>query len=89
MTAAEVAQHHNAWLAIFLGIGAAVLVGLVNGLVTTVLRINSLIATLAMSFVISGVASRITKGNLLVLFDKHEFGKLAQTQSSPSRRRSG
>lgn len=80
VTAAEVAQHHNAWLAIALGIGVATAVGLVNGIVTSVLRINSLIATLAMSFVISGLASRITKGNLLVLFDKPEFGKLAQTE---------
>ncbi len=80
VTAAEVAQHHNAWLAIFLGVGAAGLVGLLNGLVTTLLRINSLIATLAMSFVIAGVASRITKGNLLVLFDNHSFGELARTQ---------
>ena len=80
VTAAEVAQHHNAWLAIALGIGAALLVGLVNGLVTTILRINSLIATLAMSFVISGIASRITKGNLLVLFDNKSFGTLARTE---------
>ena len=80
VTAAEVAQHHNAWLAIFLGVAAGGLVGLVNGLVTTVLRINSLIATLAMSFVIAGAASRITKGNLLVLFDNHSFGELARTE---------
>lgn len=80
VTAAEVAQHHNAWLAIGLGIGAGVLVGFVNGLVTTYLRINSLIATLATSFVISGIASRITKGNLLVLFDNHAFGSLARTE---------
>ena len=80
VTSAEIAQHHNAWLAIVLGVGVAMLVGLVNGLVTTVLRINSLIATLAMSFVIAGVASRITKGNLLVLFDNQQFGSLARTQ---------
>ena len=80
VTAAEVAQHHNVWLAIVLGIGSGVLVGLVNGLVTTLLRINSLIATLAMSFVISGTASKITSGNLVVLFNRPEFGKLAQTQ---------
>lgn len=80
VTSAEIAQHHNAWLAIVLGVGVAMLVGLVNGLVTTVLRINSLIATLAMSFVIAGVASRITRGNLLVLFDNQQFGSLARTQ---------
>jgi ribose transport system permease protein len=80
VTAAEIAQHHNVWLAIVVGIGVAALVGLVNGLVTTVLRINSLIATLAMSFVISGIASKITQGNLVVLFNRPAFGKLAQSE---------
>jgi ribose transport system permease protein len=80
VTAAEIAQHHNAWLAIFLGIAVAALVGLANGLITTVLRVNSLITTLAMSFVIAGLASRITSGNLVVLFNNTEFGKLATTQ---------
>jgi ribose transport system permease protein len=80
VTAAEVAQHHNAWLAIFLGVGAAGLVGLLNGLVTTLLRINSLITTLATAFIVSGCASLITKGNLLVLFDKPGFGRLARTE---------
>jgi ribose transport system permease protein len=80
VTAAEVAQHHNAWLAIAIGILSGTAVGLVNGLVTTVFRINSLIATLAMAFVVAGLASKITSGNLVVLFDDHEFGKLAQTE---------
>ena len=43
-------------------------------------RINALIATLAMSFIVSGCASLVTKGNLLVLFDKPGFGKLARTE---------
>ena len=80
VTAAEIAQHHNAWLAIAIGILAGTAVGLVNGLVTTVLKINSLIATLAMAFVVAGLASRITSGNLVVLFNNAEFGKLAQTE---------
>ncbi len=80
VTAAEIAQHHNAWLAIAIGILAGTAVGLVNGLVTTVLKINSLIATLAMAFVVAGLASRITSGNLVVLFNNTEFGKLAQTE---------
>jgi len=46
----------------------------------TVFRINALIATLAMSFIVSGCASLVTKGNLLVLFDKPGFGKLARTE---------
>jgi ribose transport system permease protein len=44
------------------------------------LRINALIATLAMSFVISGIAALVTKGNLLVLSEHPEFGDLARTQ---------
>ena len=79
VTAARFAHHTNPWVAILLGIGAGVLVGAVNGLVVTVLRINALIATLAMAFVAGGVATAITKGNLLVLFDRPAFAKLAQT----------
>src|SRR5207244_1936091 len=37
-------------------------------------------ATLAMSFIVSGCASLVTKGNLLVLFDKQAFGRLARTE---------
>jgi ribose transport system permease protein len=80
VTAGEIAQHHNAWLAIAIGVLAGAGVGLVNGLIATVLRINSLITTLAMSFVVAGVASRITKGNLVVLFDRPSFGTLARTE---------
>jgi len=67
-------------LAMLLGVGAGVLVGFVNGFVSTVLRINSLIATLAMAFIVGGCASLITEGSLLVLFDEPSFGKLAQTE---------
>jgi ribose transport system permease protein len=70
----------NPAIAILLGIGSGLLVGLANGLVTTRLRINSLITTLAMSFIVSGCAALVTKGNLLVLFDKPGFGKLARTE---------
>ena len=44
------------------------------------LRINPLITTLAMAFIVTGCAARVTKGNLIVLFDKPGFGKLAQTE---------
>jgi ribose transport system permease protein len=79
VTSAHFALHHGAGLAIFLGIGAGLLIGLVNGLVVTVFRINSLIATLAMSFIVSGCSSLVTKGNLLVLFTKNNFGDVART----------
>ena len=80
VVSAHFALRTNPVPAILLGIGAGLLVGLVNGLVTTRLRINSLITTLAMSFIVSGCASLVTKGNLLVLFDKPGFGKFARTE---------
>ncbi len=80
VTAAEVAQHTTPVVAIALGIAVGLAVGLVNGLVVTRLRINALIATLAMSFVVSGLGTLITHGNLVVLFEHQEFGDLARTQ---------
>ena len=80
VTAAELAQHMAPAPAILLGILVGFAVGLVNGIVATYLRINALIATLAMSFVISGVASLITHGNLVVLFEHKGFGNLARTE---------
>jgi ribose transport system permease protein len=80
VTSAHFALHTNAAVAIALGIGAGLLVGLANGVITTTFRINALITTLAMSFVVSGIAGLVTKGNLLVLFDKPGFGKFARTE---------
>ena len=80
VTAAELAKQGDPVVAIVAGIAVGVVVGGVNGVIATYLRINSLIATLAMSFVISGVASLITKGNLVVLFDRPEFGDFARTE---------
>jgi ribose transport system permease protein len=80
VTAAEVAQHASPVVAIVLGVGVGLAVGLVNGLVATRLRINALIATLAMSFVVSGIATLVTHGNLVVLFEHPEFGDFARTQ---------
>jgi ribose transport system permease protein len=80
VTAAELVQHMPVVPAILIGILVGFAVGLVNGVVATYLRINALIATLAMSFVISGVASLITHGNLVVLFQHRNFGDLARTE---------
>jgi ribose transport system permease protein len=80
VTSAHFALHATPAVAIALGIGAGLLVGLANGVITTTFRINALITTLAMSFIVSGIASLVTKGNLLVLFDKPGFGKFARTE---------
>ncbi len=79
VTAAEVAQSAPPAVAIGAGIGVGLLVGLVNGIIATILRINALIATLAMSFVVSGLASLVTGGNLIILYSHPSFGNLAKT----------
>ena len=80
VTAAEVAQRTSSVLAIVLGVGVGLAVGVINGVVVTRGRINALIATLAMSFVVSGIGTLVTHGNLVVLFEHPEFGDLARTQ---------
>jgi ribose transport system permease protein len=80
VVSAHFALHSSAGLAIFLGIGAGLLIGVANGLIVTVFRINSLIATLGMAFIINGCSNLVTKGNLLVLFNKTAFGELARTE---------
>ena len=79
VVAAEVAQNHGLALSVIAGLAVGVVVGLVNGVVSTYGRINALIATLAMSFIISGVGSSVSKGNLIVLTNSPNFAKIAQT----------
>jgi ribose transport system permease protein len=79
VTGAELASRTSPALAIVLAVGVGLAVGLVNGLVVTRLRINALIATLAMSFVVSGLGTLITHGNLVVLLEHPEFGDLSRT----------
>ncbi|MBO0775276.1 MAG: ABC transporter permease [Actinobacteria bacterium] len=79
VTAAELARSAPPALAIVAGIAVGLLVGLVNGVITTIFRINALIATLAMSFVVSGLASLVTGGNLIILYSRPSFGDFART----------
>lgn len=62
------------------GLAVGLAVGLVNGTIVTRFRVNALIATLAMSFVVSGVAAIVTQGNLVVAFDHPDFQQFAATR---------
>jgi len=75
---AMVAQHHSVPVAVLAGIASGLAIGLVNGLISTVGRINSLITTLAMSFIVAGVGAKITSGNLELLIGNQGFANLAQ-----------
>ena len=48
-------------LGILIGVALGVIVGVVSGIVSTYLRINSLIATLAMNFIVTGVANLVSQ----------------------------
>ena len=67
-------------LAIIIGVVVGIGAGAVNGVITTFFRINSLIATLATSFVITGAAALITGGNLITNFSVTGYAKFASTQ---------
>ena len=49
-------------------------------MIVTQFRINPLIGTLAMSFVVSGIAAIVTKGNLVVALDHLDFQAFAATK---------
>jgi ribose transport system permease protein len=67
-------------IGILAGIGVGLAVGLANGVIVTQFRINPLIGTLAMSFVVSGIAAIVTKGNLVVALDRLDFQAFAATK---------
>ena len=79
VTATQLALHVPPPLAILAGVAVGLVVGLVNGVIATFFRINSLIATLAMSFVVSGLAALVTSGNLIIAYSRPSFGDLARS----------
>jgi len=80
VVSAKLALTMSPLVAILVGIACGLVVGLVNGVIATFGRINPLITTLAMSFVISGLASLVTSGNLIIDYSKPGFADIARTQ---------
>lgn len=62
------------------GLAVGLAVGIANGVIVTWFRINPLIGTLAMTFVVSGIAAIVTKGNLVVALDHLDFQAFAATK---------
>lgn len=80
VVAAQVVMATNSFAAVAAGLAVGLAVGLVNGVVSTFLRINALIATLAMSFVVAGVAALVSRGSLISLRGtRDDFNALAWT----------
>ena len=67
VAAAKVALVSGSVAGILVGVGVGLAIGLANGMLVTIFRINPLIATLAMSFVVAGLTGLITKGLLVTL----------------------
>ncbi len=66
-------------LAVVAGLGFGLLVGILNGTIVTVARINSFIATLAVSFIIFGVGYIVSDGAILRPTDTDAWSALART----------
>ena len=79
VTAAHFALVTNPVLAIVLALLVGLTAGIANGVIVTVFRVNALIATLATSYIVSGIASLATGGNIVTDFNKPSFGDLART----------
>ncbi len=79
-TALNVASAVSTPAGVLAGLAVGLAVGLANGLIVTRFRINALIGTLAMSFVVSGIAAIVTQGNLVVAFDHPDFKDFAATK---------
>jgi ribose transport system permease protein len=67
--AAKITIASDPGLGILVGVGAGAVIGLANGLLSTVTRINSLIATLATGIMLSGVALLMTNGFIVAPSD--------------------
>ncbi len=61
------ANHHGTALGVAAGVAVGGVIGLLNGLMTTVGRVNPLIATLATSFAVTGLAVIISGGKVIVV----------------------
>jgi len=59
----------NEWVALGIALAIGAGVGVANGLVTTIFRIPSFIATLGMYFVLQGMNNLLISGHQLIMFD--------------------
>ena len=80
VTAATLASSADPLAAVVVGMFVGLVVGIANGIVVTRFRINALIATLAASYVVSGIGALVTRGNLVVAFEHPEFQAFAATR---------
>lgn len=59
-------DHIPVWSGFVIAIAIGALVGAVNGLITTLVKVPSLVVTLAMLYIIRGLDSKLVNGNIVV-----------------------
>lgn len=79
VTAAHFALSMNPTYAILIALLVGLAVGLVNGIVTAIFRVNALITTLATSYIVGGIASLATGGNIITDFNHPGFSDFSST----------
>lgn len=75
LIAAKLSSHMDPYVAMLVAVLLGTTIGLVNGLLIAIGRINALIATLASSYAVSGLATLIGGGTVLIVNNPH-FTKL-------------
>jgi ribose transport system permease protein len=76
--AAWAAVHWGVWWAFPVAIASGMLMGLINGLLVTKLRVNAFLATLATALTFGGIAVGVTHGGLLITPSSSVFTFLGQ-----------
>jgi len=74
------AANMNIYLAIFAALAVGALIGLINGLVVTILKVNSFIATLAMMTIVRGLVLALSQGNPVRL-STSEFNQFSTSET--------
>ena len=75
---AYAAVHFGVWWAFPVAILAGMAMGLINGLLVTVLRVNAFLATLATALTFAGIAVGVTHGGLLITPSSSVFTFIGQ-----------
>jgi ribose transport system permease protein len=75
VTAAGVGRTHSPLVAFAAALGVALAIGIVNGVVVTLLEVNAFIATLGSSFAVSGIGL-VATGNAAYLVNNPSFSRL-------------
>jgi ribose transport system permease protein len=82
LIAAKLSGHMDPYLAMLIAVLCGLVIGAVNGLLVTVARINALIATLAMSYAVAGLAT-ITAGGTVLIVSDPRFLQLGSADLGP------